>query len=63
MAPNVMGEGTWDKFKNVKRLVDEINARPAAQRAATLKDKHKFKTEMDQEALNAMFRHLTEKVA
>jgi GST-like protein len=63
MAPNVMGEGTWDKFKNVKRLVDEINARPAAQRAAALKDKHKFKTEMDQEALHAMFRHLTEKVA
>ena len=63
MAPNVMGEGTWDKFKNVKRLVDEINARPAAQKAGALKDRHKFKTEMDADALRAMFPHLTEKVA
>jgi hypothetical protein len=46
-----------------KRLVDEIGARPAAQRAVALKDKHKFKTEMDSEALNAMFPHLREKVA
>lgn len=44
-------------------LVDEINARPAAQKASTLKDRHKFKTEMDQEALHAMFPHLKEKVA
>lgn len=63
MLPNVVGEGAWDKFKNLKRLVDEINARPAAQKAATLKDRHKFKTEMDQEALHAMFPHLKEKVA
>ena len=61
--PTVLGEGAWDKFKNIKRLVDEVNSRPAAQRAVTLKDRHKFKTEMDKEALNAMFRHLTEKVA
>ena len=56
-------EGAWDKFKNLKRLIDEINARPAAAKAVALKDKHKFKTEMDDEAKNAMFRHLTEKVA
>jgi uncharacterized protein YaiI (UPF0178 family) len=36
---------------------------PAAQKALTLKDRHKFKTEMDQEALHAMFPHLKEKVA
>jgi GSH-dependent disulfide-bond oxidoreductase len=58
-----LGEGALDKFKNPKRLVDEINARPAAARAFALKDKHKFKTEMDSEALNAMFPHLKEKVA
>ena len=63
LIPNVLGEGAWDKFKNLKRLVDEISARPAAQKALTLKDRHKFKTEMDDEALNAMFPHLTEKVA
>ena len=59
----MMGEGAFDKFKNLKRLVDEVGARPAAQKASTLKDRHKFKTEMDQEALHAMFPHLKEKVA
>jgi GSH-dependent disulfide-bond oxidoreductase len=63
LLPMVIGEGVWDKYKNIKRLVDEINARPAALRAATLKDRHKFKTEMDQEALHAMFPHLKDKVA
>ena len=63
MLPNVVGEGAWDKYKNLKRLVDEINARPAAQKANTLKDRHKFKTEMDQEALHAMFPHMKEKAA
>jgi len=63
LIPMVIGEGAWDKFKNLKRLVDEISARPAAQRAVALKDKHKFKTEMDDEARRAMFRHMSEKVA
>jgi GST-like protein len=63
MMPNVLGEAAWAKFPNLKRLVDEISARPAAQKAATLKDRHKFKVEMDQESLHAMFPHLKEKVA
>jgi len=63
LIPNVMGEGGSDKFKNLQRLVDEITSRPAAARALALKDRHKFKTEMDSEALNAMFPHLKEKVA
>jgi len=63
LIPTVLGEAWWDKFPNLKRLVDEIGARPAAQRAVALRDKHKFKTEMDEEARRAMFRHLTEKVA
>ena len=63
MLPNVVGDGAWDKYKNLKRLVDEINARPAAQKASGLKDRHKFKTDMDAEALNAMFPHLQQKVA
>jgi len=63
LLPNVLGEGAFDKLKNLKRLVDEVTARPAAQKALTLKDRHKFKTEMDQEALQAMFPHLQEKVA
>lgn len=63
LVPNVLGEGAWDQFKNLKRLVDEISARPAAQRAVTLKDRHKFKTEMDDEARAAMFPHLKVQVA
>jgi GST-like protein len=63
LLPNVLGEGAFDKLKNLKRLVDEISARPAAQRAAALKDRHKFKTEMDDEARAAMFGHLKVKVA
>jgi GSH-dependent disulfide-bond oxidoreductase len=62
-VPLVLGETAWAKFPNLKRLVDEISARPAAQKAATLKDKHTFKTEMDDEARKAMFRHMHEKVA
>ena len=63
LVPNVVADGAWDEFKNLKRLVDEISARPAAQRAATLKDRHQFKTEMDAAAIEAMFPHLKEKVA
>jgi GST-like protein len=47
----------------LKRLVDEISARPAAQKAMALKDRHKFKTEMDEQALQAMFPHLKVKAA
>jgi GSH-dependent disulfide-bond oxidoreductase len=63
LVPTVLGDAAWPKFPHLKRLVDEISARPAAQRAVALKDRHKFKTEMDDEARRAMFRHLTEKVA
>jgi GST-like protein len=63
LIPTVLGEYTWVKFPNLKRLVDEISARPAAQRAVALKDRHKFKTEMDDESRKALFHHLNEKVA
>jgi len=63
LIPMVLGDGAWEKFAHLKRLVDEISARPAAQRAMALKDRHKFKTEMDAEALEAMFPHLNVKVA
>ncbi len=63
LIPNVLGEAGWAKFPNLKRLVDEINARPAAARASAIKDKHTFKTEYDDEAKKNMFRHLSEKVA
>ena len=40
---------------NLKRLVDQISARPAAERAIALKDRHAFKAEMDDEARRNMF--------
>jgi len=63
LIPNVLGEKGWEKFPNLKRLSDEISARPAAAKAVALKDKHTFKTEMDDEAKYAMFPHLKVKVA
>jgi GST-like protein len=62
LVPMALGEETWAKFPNLKRLVDEVSARPAAIRAVALKDKHKFKTEFDDEAKRNMFRHMHEKV-
>ena len=54
-VPFILGAEAWGKLPNVKRLLDEINARPAAQRAEALKAQHTFKTEMDAEARQAMF--------
>jgi GST-like protein len=65
MIPNALGEEHWAKFPNLKRLVDEISARPAAKAALAVKDKHQhaFKAEFDEEARKAMFRHQDVKVA
>jgi GSH-dependent disulfide-bond oxidoreductase len=58
-VPFVLGDKeAWSKLPNLKRLVDEIDARPAAQRALALKDKFTWKTEMDDESRKAMFRHM-----
>jgi GST-like protein len=54
-VPVVLGQDAWTKFPNLKRLLDEINARPAAQRAEALKSKHAFKTDMDDDARKHMF--------
>jgi GST-like protein len=57
LIPYVLGTGdqTWATYSNVKRLLDLINTRPAAQRAEGLKAKHAFKTELDDEARKFMF--------
>ena len=56
MVPYVLGaEDAWTRFPHVKRLLDEINARPAAIRAEKLKASHTFKTEMDADARRNMF--------
>jgi GST-like protein len=46
------------KLPNVKRLLGEINARPAAQRVDALKTQFNFKTEMDEQARKAFFPHM-----
>jgi len=53
----VLGEEAAGRFANLKRLIDEIGARPAAQRAVALKDRHTFKAEMDDAARRIMFPH------
>ena len=55
MIPIVRGENTWRDMPNLSRLVNEINARPAAERANALKDRHTFRTDMDDEARGYMF--------
>jgi GST-like protein len=57
-AERALGEEGWKKLPNVKRHLDEINARPAAVRANALKDRFQFKAEMDEEARRFMFRHI-----
>ncbi len=54
-VPFILGAEAWGSLPHVKRLFDEINARPAAQRAEALKAQHSFKAEMDDDARQAMF--------
>lgn len=44
-----------DKYPNLKWLMDEIDVRPAAQRAKALPTKHTFKQEFDEEAMRHMY--------
>ena len=65
LIPTALGEQGWAKFPNLKRLVDEISARPAAKAALAIREKHQhaFKTEFDEEARKAMFKHMDVQVA
>ncbi len=54
-VPFALGAEAWEQLPHVKRLFDTVNARPAALRAAALKDRYVFKTDMDDEARRAMF--------
>ena len=62
-APYLLGAETWSKMANVKRLVDEINARPAVARVNALKEKHAFKQEFDDEAKRHLFPHQFKKAS
>jgi GSH-dependent disulfide-bond oxidoreductase len=55
VVPFILGPDAWAKLPHVKRLLDEINARPAAQRAEAIKAKYSFKTDMDEAARKILF--------
>lgn len=55
MIPRAMGDQAWEKLPHVKRHLDAISARPAAQRAEALKERFTFKQEFDDEARKALF--------
>ena len=56
MIPYVLGlDDAWAQFPHIKRLLDEINSRKAAQKAEGLKTRHAFKAELDEEAKDFLF--------
>jgi len=55
LIPRFLGDGGYAALPNVKRHLDAINARPAAQRAEALKERFAFKQEMDDDAKKQMF--------
>ena len=55
ILPFVLGADAWDKLPQLKRWLDEVNARPAAKRVEALRSRHAFKAEMDDVAKQAMF--------
>lgn len=54
-AGYILGDNGLTDYPNVKRLVDEISARPAAARAQALKEKLTLKAEFDEETRRALF--------
>jgi GST-like protein len=55
LVPFVLGDEAFADLPHLKRLVDAISDRPAAQRVAALRDTYKFKTETDDEARRFLF--------
>ena len=60
MVPFILGDEAWAKFPNVKRHLDAVSARPAAQKVEAMRAEQAsaFKAEMDDEARAHMFKHL-----
>jgi GST-like protein len=55
MIPFILGDDAWMKLPHIKKWIDRINARPAAQRAEALKQQYEFKTIVDEDALRFLF--------
>lgn len=59
MVPHMLvDENAWTRFPNVKRLLDEINARPAAERVRALIAGRPFKTGNDPESQRHLYPQL-----
>ena len=54
-VPFILGADAWRQLPNVKRLLDEVNAHPAAQRTEARKARHAYRTEMDDAVKQATF--------
>ena len=54
-ATFIFGEDAWSRLPNLKRLVGEIEARPAVARVKALQERHPFKREFDAEARRHLF--------
>lgn len=48
-------EDIMAEFQNLDRLMKEIDARPAAQRAAAIAERHQFKKEFDEAAMRSLY--------
>jgi GSH-dependent disulfide-bond oxidoreductase len=55
MIPRILGEAGFSGLPHVKRHLDAISARPAAQRAEALKERFAFKQELDEQARKALY--------
>lgn len=55
----VLGGEVRAAFPNLMRLIDAIEARPAAAAVSALRDRHAFQREFDERARRTMFRHLS----
>ncbi len=54
-AGYVFGEKGLSDYPDVVRFMKDVTDRPAVQRAIAMKAEHNFKSELDDEARNAMF--------
>ena len=55
MIPFILGDDAWEKLPHIKKWIDVINARPAAQRAEGLKAQFELKMTVDADALRHLF--------
>lgn len=56
--PFMMGEDAMADYPSIARLMNEINARPAAVRAMALPDRHAFKQAFDEDAIRNLYPHI-----